>query len=161
MSLDQVRDTMRALLEDSTRGLRAKTIALAAGDPSIITNFQFAGGATAGRMKTATQVNVTLQSVGWRPDAKNDGRPHRDAFATIDTIVELFGVDPAALEDNVALLCTAFAQVVDELVAFSASTGGPIADVDDPIDYTIGEFPGPVTSYGFRARVTVFERSAQ
>lgn len=161
MSLAQVRATMRALLEDADRGLRAKAIALAAGDPQVLTDVRFVQEPLAGRMQPATHVNVSLQSVTWRPDVKNDGRPDRDAFAQVDIIVEMFGADGAVLETNVALYATAVAQVIDELCDYATETGGPIADVEDPIDYAIGEFQGPTTSYGFRARVSVFERSAQ
>ena len=160
MSQAQVLETTRALFEDPALGLRAKVIALAAGDPAILTDFAFVKWALAGTMQAATKVNVMIRPGSWRPDVKNQGRPHRDAFAQFEVGLELFAADPDTIQANVALMATAVAQVIDELVEYSADTGGTIADVDDPIEFLFGQFATP-TSHGFLARVTVFERSTE
>lgn len=160
MSQDQVLATARALFEDPALGLRAKVIALAAGNPAILTDFAFVRWALAGTMQAATKVNVMIRPGAWRPNPKNEGRPQRDATASIEIGLELFAADPDVIQNNVALMATAVAQVLDELVPYSHATGGTILDLEDPIEFLFGQFAGP-TSHGFLARVTVFERSTQ
>ena len=160
MSQKQVLATVEALLQDGARGLTAKATALAAGDGTIQTNFRFVRWALAGTMQPATAPNVMVRPGAWRPQTRNDANPHRDAFAAIEIGYEFFGADPDAIQANVALVATALAQVLDELVDYADDTGGTIANIEEPIEFLFGQFTGP-TSHGFLARVTVFERSSE
>lgn len=160
MSQKQVLATVDGLLKDAVRGLTAKATALAAGDPTILTDFNFVRWALGGTMQPATKPNVMSRPGSWTPQTRNDANPHRDAFAAIEIGYEFFGADPDAIQANVALVATALAQVIDELVQYSVDTGGTVVDVQEPIEFLFGQFAGP-TSHGFLARVTVFERSSE
>lgn len=161
MSQSEVIATTRALLEDATLGFKAKLAALAAGNPiAVSSEMRFVKWALAGTMQQATMANVMLRPGTWRPDAKNDGRPHRDAFASIEVGFETFAADPDVIQETAILAATALAQVLDGLVDYAQLNGGTIADIEDPIQFEFGQFVGP-TSNGFLARVTLFERSSQ
>ena len=160
MSIRQVLATTRALLEDPVLGFKAKTVALAAGDATILTDLAFVKWSLQGTMQKATTVNVMMRPVSWRPNPKNEGRPHRDGFFGLEVAVEMFSADPEIIENNVSLLAVALAQAIDELLPYSVANAGTIGDLEDPIDFQFGQFVGP-TSHGFLCRFTGFERSSQ
>jgi hypothetical protein len=161
VSQREILTTVNALLVDAAVGLRAKTEALAAESERVIAvDYRFVKWALAGKMQTSTQPNVMTRPVRWQPDAKNEGRPHRDATAQLEIGYEYFGADPEDIQENVTIAATALAQVLDELAGYSLANAGTVYDVVDPIDFQFGQFSGPVSN-GFIARVTVLERSSE
>lgn len=165
MSQNEIIATVNALLADAALGIKAKLSALAAGNAiPIATDFRFVPWVLAGTMQPATQVNMMTRPSRWSPDAKNDGRPHRDATAGIEIGYEYFGADPDQIQENLSLAATALAQVIDELPTYAAAHDGTVYDIEDPMDFVFGEFAGAIagaTSNGFICRITVLERSSQ
>jgi hypothetical protein len=84
---------------------------------------------------------------------------HRDAFVDIEIGYEYFGGVLTQIQNNVAIVATALAQVLDQLRAYSDAHAGTIIEVDNSVRYDFGQFAGP-TSHGFIATITVQERSS-
>jgi hypothetical protein len=158
VSMDEILTTADELLKDDALGLSARVLDLAAGDASVRADFAFGKWALAGTMNDTRSPNLMLRPGTWSATAKRSDLGHRDARGQIVLGYEFFGADPLAIQRNVALLATAIAQVIDQLVDYSVATGGTIYEVEDPIDFAFGQFAGP-TSNGLIATITVLERS--
>lgn len=161
MSQREILATVNALLQDAALGMAARTAALAGeSDRVIATDFRFVKWVLAGKMQPATQPNLMTRPSRWLPDAKNDGRPHRDAGAQLEIGYEYFGADPDDIQENVTIAATALAQVLDQLPGYAQDNAGTVYDIEDPIDFQFGQFVGPASN-GFLATVRVLERSSQ
>ncbi len=134
--------------------------ALAAGDvPRIQTVFGYVPWALEGPLKDTRAPNIMTRPRNWRPEVKKGDTAHRDAWVDIEIGYEYFGGVLADIQDNVAIVATALAQVLDQLRAYSDAHAGTIIEVDDSVRYDFGQFAGP-TSHGFIATITVQERSS-
>lgn len=159
MSQQQILATVQALLEDATEGLAARTTALAAGDARIRSDFHFVPWQLSDRPHPTQQPNVMLRPRQWQPGLRRL-TTIRDAQVAIEIGYEYFGTDAQAIQDNVTLVATALAQVLDGLRDYSDAHGGTVIDVLDPLTFAFGQFSGP-TSNGFLCTVTLEERSGQ
>jgi hypothetical protein len=160
MSVPQVLATYDGLLTDPVLGLSARIAALAAGDtPRIRTDFTRVPWALESPLKDTRTPNVMTRPRNWRPQVKKGDTGHRDAYVDLDTAYEYFGGVLADIQDNVAIVATALAQVLDCLRAYSDTHAGTIIEVEDSVRYDFGQFVGP-TSHGFIATITVQERSS-
>lgn len=161
MSMQQILATFQGALTDDDIGLSAQLATLANGDTRIRTDFTFVeAGAPENAMMDARKPNVTTQSRRWMATSKASDTGHRDADAQVDVLYEFFGSDREIMELNRANAATALAMVVDQLRQYSDQHDGTIIETVDPINYEFGTFPG-ATSSGFRATITLSERSKQ
>lgn len=159
MSMQQLLDLVDGALKDPDIGLSVAVSALADGDERIRADFVHVEWALAGAMADTRSPNVMMRPRRWLAESKVSDTRHRDAEAQIDIGYEYFGSDPRHIQDNIALVATALAKVIDELVAYSTATGGTLIEVRDPVLYEFGQFTGP-TSNGFLATITLLERSS-
>lgn len=159
MSVPQVLATVNGLLADGALGLSARVTALAAGDSTIQAVFSYVPWALEGPLKDTRTPNVMLRPRNWRPDVKAGDTGHRDAYVDIEIGYEYFGGVLTQIQNNVAIVATALAQVLDQLRAYSDAHAGTILEVDNSVRYDFGQFAGP-TSHGFIATITVQERSS-
>lgn len=160
MSMQQLLDTVSGALQDDDVGMAVKLTALADGDACVRSDLTFARWALTGSLNDARGPNMAVRPIAWSPDTKVSDQGHRDAAAQIEVSYEYFGSDLDTIQRNVALAATALAQVVDELRAYSDAHDGTIIEVVDPMGFTFGDYAGP-TSHGFKATITLTERSTQ
>lgn len=160
MSMAQLLETIDGALKDPSTGLAVAASALADSNAMIRVDFAHVKWALAGTLNDTRGPNVMLRPRRWLPLGKRSDMGHRDADAQIDIGYEYFGGDPIAIQDNIATIATALAQVIDGLRAYSDLHSGTIIEVADPILFEFGQFTGP-TSNGFLATVTLIERSTQ
>lgn len=158
MSMQQVLDTIDGALRDPVIGLSAAVSALADGDERIRADFAHGKWALAGTLNDSRSPNVMLRPRRWLAIAKRNDVGHRDAEAQVDIGYEFFGADVLQIQENIALVATALAQVLDALRQYSDDTGGTIIETVDPILFEFGQYQGP-TSNGFLATITIIERS--
>lgn len=159
MSVPQLLTALNGVLADPVLGLTARTTALAAGDPRIQTAFTYAAWALDGGMRIATRPNVMVRPRLWMPATTRADGGHRDARGRFEIGYEFFGAVLADIQDNVAIVATALAQVLDSLREYSDLHGGTVIEIEDGTQFDFGQFTGP-TSHGFIATVTIIERSA-
>jgi hypothetical protein len=159
MSAPQVLATVNALLADEVRGLSVYVAALADGDDAITSAFNYIPWAMEGPLRDSRSPNVMVRPRNWRPEVKKGDTAHRDAWLDLEIGYEYFGGVLVSIQNNVATVATALAQVLDQLRAYSDATGGTIIEVEDSVRYDFGQFAGP-TSHGFIATITIQERSA-
>lgn len=160
MSVLQVLATVNGLLADDALGLAERVSALAAGDtPRIRADFTFVPWALESPLKDTRSPNVMTRPRNWRPEVKKGDTAHRDAWVDLEIGYEYFGGVLADIQDNVAIVATALAQVLDSLRAYSDAHAGTVFEVEDSVRYDFGQFAGP-TSHGFIATITVQERSS-
>jgi hypothetical protein len=161
VSQRQVLVTALALLQDNGVGLKAKTDALAGQSTATIrSDFNFTKWTLRGPLNPAAAPNVMLRPRSWNPDQKLAVKPDRTSWSEIEIGYEYFGTDPDEIQENITIVATAVAQVLDGLRDYSDAHAGTIADVRDPLQFLFGEFAGP-SSAGFIARATILERSSQ
>lgn len=156
--MEQVLATVDGALKDPVIGLAAAAAALANNDDRIQTEFAFVQWSLVGTMSDTRLPNVMLRPRRWLPATKRADIVQRDADVAIDIGYEFFGSDVSAIQDNIAIMATALAQVIDALRAYSDANDGTIIDVYDPVLYEFGQFAGPVSN-GFLATITLAERS--
>ncbi len=160
MSMAQLLETLDGALKDPSTGLAVTAAALTETNALVRVDFAHVKWALAGALNDTRSPNVMIRPRRWLPLGKRNDMGHRDADAQIDIGYEYFGGEPVAIQDNIATIATALAQVIDGLRAYSDLHGGTIIEVADPILFEFGQFTGP-TSNGFLATVTLLERSAQ
>lgn len=158
MSMQEVLDVVEGALQDPIVGLAAAVDVIANGDGRIRVDFVHGKWALAGALSDTRSPNVMVRPRRWLPEAKRADTGHRNADVQLDIGYEYFGNDPLAIQDNVAAVATALAQVIDELREYSDTRGGTIIETVDPILFDFGQFQGP-TSNGFLATITLIERS--
>lgn len=160
MSMPQILATIEGALNDPVLGLSAAASALADDDARIRVDFLLIKWALAGTITDARSPNIMVRPRRWLAQTKLPDTLHRDAEAQVDFGYENFSSDTQTLQDNIAIVATALAQVIDRLREYSDATGGTIIEVLDPVQYDFGQFAGP-TSHGFLATITLLERSTQ
>jgi hypothetical protein len=166
MSTTQVIVTLLAALQDPVTGLRPRAQALAEAQVLTAVRFDYTFGkwANEGALQPAGPHVVTVAPRRWVVNQQITGRTDRDAQGTYAIVFECFATDPAEIQDTLTVHATAVAQVLDRLREYSDATGGTVIDIEDPMEFVLGEFPndgGVARACGFRCTITLTERSTQ
>jgi hypothetical protein len=143
MSMREVLVLVDALLQDPTYGLAAMVDSLEGAVPTKVrSEFNFvAWGLRTEVVRQTSKPNVMLRPGTWTPNARYVGTNQLEV-----------------IQNELALVATAVARVMDTLVAYSAAHGGTVYDIEDPMQFLFGQFAG-VVSNGFLATITLLERS--
>jgi hypothetical protein len=160
MSMREVLVLVDALLQDPTYGLAAMVDSLEGAVPTKVrSEFNFvAWGLRTEVVRQTSKPNVMLRPGTWTPNARYVGTNQRDARCEIVIGFETFHNELEVIQNELALVATAVARVMDTLVAYSAAHGGTVYDIEDPMQFLFGQFAG-VVSNGFLATITLLERS--
>jgi hypothetical protein len=160
VSARQVRQTVRALLEDSALGLKPSVIDLATseGVSGVSSDFHYVRGHLTGKMQPTGQPNISVDARTWRPEQKVV-KPQRDSRVVVQIQGEFSSADPDQLEDQRDLTVIALVKCLDGLREYSDAHAGTVLDVEDPYNIDIGVFGGPITTEGVSCNFTVLERS--
>jgi hypothetical protein len=163
MAIDEVLETLQGLLADPAVGLAAKTAALAlekgyaAG--YVRTDFRWEEWETSGLLQPAGDVNVAIRPRRAVSTQRSMTQALRDGSHVIEITCELVDADATRLQRTINTLATALLQVLDGVEIYSATHGGSIQALEDPIETNFGNFDGAITTSGFITSFTVLDRS--
>lgn len=165
MSARQVLKTVDEMAADAAVGFVITLAALIAADPppvgvALRSETEISRRRPQGQMKPATSPQLSFNVTGAtttavQPPFQRDGR------VRITARYEVTEADENNLEYQVAYAAAALSKMfVENLRAYSDAHGGTVVEIEDPIQFSFGQFEGPVAD-GFLAEITIIERSTE
>lgn len=163
MSAREVLVTVRELLEDDERGLRAQAervvqeIGLGLG--SVRTDYGWDRWVLRGQLLQASP-RWSVAPAAYEANGKHAAKTERDARVVLAIRGSVVDADPSRLEDWLLVHTQALLDCLDALEEYSRTVGGTIALVEDPARIEYGSFTSTATEAGLECTVSLLERSA-